>query len=100
MTKQILQIEGLDAATLLARLDSMESVINSIAQVNNTTPPPPAENEYLTRRSAARMLHISYVTLCDWTKKGLLTAYAVGNRVYYKPEEIRAAMTKKGGANV
>lgn len=50
-----------------------------------------SENEpvqYLTRRELANKLSISLPTLHDWVKKGLLKAYRMGNRVYFKSDEI------------
>lgn len=52
---------------------------------------------YLTRFEAAKLLKISLVTLHDWTQRGILKAYRVAGaatRVYYKPQEIDAAMTE------
>ncbi|MFC3809750.1 helix-turn-helix domain-containing protein [Lacihabitans lacunae] len=50
-----------------------------------------AENSYpeiLTRQQAADLLSINLSTLWAWTKSKKLTAYGVGNRVYYKYSEI------------
>ena len=51
----------------------------------------------LTRREVVNMLKISLVTLHDWTNKGVLKAYKVGNRVYYKADEVRASLVQKWG---
>lgn len=44
--------------------------------------------KYLTRQETADMLSISLPTLWDWTNKGLLTSYRLGNKVYYKSNEV------------
>jgi len=93
--KSILQIEGLEADTLLARLDSLESAIKQVAQVNNQPPQP--IKEYISRREVAKLFNISLVTVNDWTRKGLLSAYKIGKRVYYKPKEVETALVRKGG---
>lgn len=42
----------------------------------------------LTRKETAKCLRVSLVTISKWTKVGVLTSYHMGNRVYYKKEEI------------
>jgi excisionase family DNA binding protein len=61
------------------------------------------QSPYLTRKEVAEHLKISLVSLHKWTNEGLLMAYRLGRRVYYKRVEVDAALTrmpsKKGGAN-
>ena len=53
-----------------------------------------AETEYLSRTDVAKMLQIDFSTLYHWTKKGKLVAYSIGNRIYYKREEVEAAIIR------
>ena len=46
------------------------------------------EDTLLTRKETALYLRVSFPTIDNWTKKGILRAYYMGNRVYYKKEEI------------
>jgi excisionase family DNA binding protein len=46
------------------------------------------EQQYLTRKEVAEKLSISLPTLHDWVKKNILKAYRIGNRVYFKKNEI------------
>lgn len=94
MEKQILQVENIQASELLERLDKMEAAI--IALNNSQQPQQEKTNEFITRTEVAQILRISLVTVHDWTKKGLLSAYKCGNRVYYKRLEIIEALKKKG----
>jgi excisionase family DNA binding protein len=49
----------------------------------------PVEPEYyLTRTEVANLLKINITTLWNWTKKGRLKSYGIGERVYYKRKEI------------
>ena len=98
MTKTVLQIESIEATELISRLDRMESAIGALAGATpapNQTPDTLAG--YITRREVAKLFKISLVTVHDWTRKGLLSAYKIGNRVYYKRAEVEGALTKKGG---
>jgi excisionase family DNA binding protein len=42
----------------------------------------------LTRQETCEFLKISITTLWQWTKKGKIESYGIGNRVYYKKEDL------------
>ncbi|MCF4101041.1 helix-turn-helix domain-containing protein [Gillisia sp. M10.2A] len=49
----------------------------------------PKEPEiWIGRKEASEILGVTFPTLLDWNKKGILTPYKVGNRVRYKRSEI------------
>ncbi len=48
--------------------------------------------ELLTREETCKFLKINSSTLWDWTNKGKVKAYGIGNRRYYKKEEILSAL--------
>lgn len=43
---------------------------------------------YLTRNEVCEILHIDLSTLHRWRKEGVLIAYGLGNRIYFKRNEI------------
>lgn len=43
---------------------------------------------YLTRTEAADFLKINLTTLWNWTNKGKIKSYGIGNRRYYNKKEI------------
>ena len=96
MTKTVIQIENVGASDLFDRLDKMENAINALSIQPTSTATKP-ETVYITRRQVADFFKITLVTVHDWTKKGILTAYKIANRVYYKRVEVEQALTKKGG---
>lgn len=49
---------------------------------------PKEPTEYLTRNELAKLLKVDLSTIHNWTKKGKIKAYGIGNRVYYKRHEI------------
>jgi excisionase family DNA binding protein len=57
-------------------------------------------NEYLTRAELSEMLKCDLSTIHNWTKKGKLIAYGIGNRVYYKRSEVEAVMLPLGSNNI
>ncbi|AXO80033.1 DNA-binding protein [Olleya aquimaris] len=49
---------------------------------------------YLTRQETADFLRISLVSLWNWTNKGIIKSYAIGNKRYYNKQEILAILRK------
>lgn len=47
-----------------------------------------AESNLLTRSETAELLSISLATLNIWTKDGRVQQYGIGNRIYYKKDEV------------
>ena len=84
-----LVLEGVDADTLLSNFRRIEDNLSELG--DNLEPKQPAE--YLTRREVATLFSVSLPTVHDWTKKGILAAYRIGNRVFYKRAEVEAAAT-------
>jgi len=46
------------------------------------------DQELLTREEACMLLKIDSSTLWRWTNKGMVTAYGIGSRRFYKKEEL------------
>jgi len=49
----------------------------------------------LTRKEAANLLRIILPTLHHWSKTGIIQAYYLGGRIYYKEAEILMALQKR-----
>ncbi len=50
--------------------------------------------KYYTREQTAELLSVNLTTLWNWKKKGLLTPYGIGRRVYYRASDIEKAMVE------
>ena len=98
MTKKVL-IEGIEADELLTRLDKMESAINAL-NIQPQNPPPATQSDFITRAETASLFRVTLTTINDWAHKGILKAYKVGNRVYFKRAEVNNALVHKGGKYV
>lgn len=92
MTKQILQIENTNTTDFKKEiLDGVSEVLKDFA--NNLQS---KENDILlTREETAKLLSVSLVTLWDWTKKDILPAYRIGNKIRYKKSEVLNSMSKR-----
>ena len=53
---------------------------------------PKQPTEYLTRNQVKELLDVDLSTIHNWTKRGKLQAYGIGNRIYYKRCEIEQAI--------
>ena len=58
------------------------------------TQPEPEESELLTIPDICRMFGKSKQTVHQWKRKGLLPFYRVSNKIYFRKNEVLAAMKK------
>ncbi len=90
--REIVQVENISVEELTEIIadklaDKMETRIAKLISSQN-------DEELLTRAETAEFLKINSTTLWQWTKKGKVTAYGIGNRVYYKRGELKKALIK------
>ena len=90
--KELLQIENIsvDELTEIIADKLAEKIETRIAMLISSQ----NDEEILTRAETAEFLKINSTTLWHWTKKGKVTAYGIGNRVYYKKGELKKALIK------
>jgi len=85
MITKTIQIENIsvdELADLIANklLSKIEVYLDTVARKEN--------DELLTRQETADYLKVNLTTLWSWTKKGNLKSIGIGNRVYYKKQDI------------
>lgn len=81
------QIQGIDAETLLQKFESLESQIKELQAKPETS-----TEKLITRDETAKMLGVSLVTVHNWVKSNILKAYRVGNKVRFKESEVFNAL--------
>lgn len=89
MTKQILQIENTNT------LDFKNEILNGVSDVLKgfaSTLQIHDQDILLTREETSKLLSVSLVTLWDWTRKDIIPAYRIGNKVRYKKNEVLNAL--------
>ena len=91
-TRELIQIENISVEELTEIIaeklaDKLETRIARLISSEN-------DEALLTRAETAEFLKINSTTLWHWTKKGKVTAYGIGNRVYYKKGELKKALIK------
>lgn len=72
-------------------LDDLRTLLQGFVSTLTTATP---DDQLLTRDETAKMLSVSLVTLWDWTRKDLIPAYRIGNKVRYKKSEVLEALQK------
>lgn len=85
MGKEILQLENTNANDF--KNEIVKDVTNALKGYAETLRNPD-NDKLLTRQETADLLSISLVSLWDWTRKDLIPAYRIGNKVRYKKSEI------------
>ena len=90
MKRELVQIEDISVEELTEIIaeklvDKLEKRIATLISKQN-------DEELLTRTETAKILKVELTTLWSWTKKGKITAYGIGNRVYYKRGEIMKSL--------
>lgn len=75
---------------ILERLERIEIAIQNL----NVPPKNDDEEILLSRLETAKLLKINFTTLWKHTKTGKLKSYGIGNRVFYKKEEVLQSITR------
>ncbi|MBP0903557.1 helix-turn-helix domain-containing protein [Mariniflexile gromovii] len=73
--------------------DEIKALKNELKEIKDNFKPK-EQSIYLSRKEVSTMLKIDVSSCHNWTKKGILQAYQIGGRVYYKREEVEAAIVK------
>lgn len=85
-------INNMSAEQIIAQFESLQKQIMELKEKFE----PKAPTECLTRGEVAELLKCDLSTLHNWTKAGKLIKYGIGNRVYYKRQEIEASLIPLG----
>ena len=51
-------------------------------------------NEFLSRSEVAKMLGVNESTIHNWRVRGVISAYQIGGRVFFKRKDVENAMVK------
>ena len=51
-------------------------------------------NEYLSRSEVASWLGVNESTVHNWKTKGIISAFQIGGRVFFKRKEVESAIVK------
>lgn len=86
-----IQIESVSADEFFHRLTAIVQANVQPSQFKEQQQP----YEWLTRKETAQLFKISIRSLHNWNQHGLLKPYSIGNRIYYRSDEVDKALTAK-----
>jgi excisionase family DNA binding protein len=69
-------------------------VARVVNELKNEYKQVPFSDHYLTKRQLTELLTVSLSTVNNWTSSGVIQAYQLGGKVYYKSSEIECSMIK------
>lgn len=85
MSLKVLQIKEVSVEELV---DMISDRVYLKIEKRISEKPSKKEDVLLTRNDVSKYLKVSLTTIHHWTKGGVLKAYRIGNRVYYKKNEL------------
>lgn len=91
MTGKTIMIEQLEASYFVEQFEELKKEIRELKEVNKPKPP---QSDFVSRKEVAAIFKISIVTAHEWSNKGILRTYKIGNRIFYKRSEIESALTE------
>ncbi|MGL2962924.1 helix-turn-helix domain-containing protein [Flavobacterium sp. RSB2_4_14] len=96
MGKEILQLENTNANDF--KNEIVKDVTNALKGYAETLQNPDV-NKLLSRQETADLLGVSLVSIWDWTRKDIIPAYRIGNKIRYKKNEVLEALQKHNKFN-
>jgi excisionase family DNA binding protein len=78
---------------ILTTTEELRELVTDIIRSEKPNLPESTKQEnLLSRKQAAALLGITLPTLWDWTRTGKVQGYRISRRVYYKRDELDAAL--------
>lgn len=74
---------------------AIQTAVKQELERNSEFETPPQPKSLLTRKETANILGISLVTLNTYTKRGIIPSYVVGNKIFYKQDEVNSSLRSR-----
>lgn len=69
-------------------------VARVVSELKNEYKQAPFSDYFITKRQLTELLTVSLSTVNNWTRDGVIQAYQLGGKIFYKASEIECAMIK------
>lgn len=92
-----MSIKNREIRYLITEDELTETILNGVDQKLNIFEKkfqPKEPTQWLTRKEVSKIFSVSLVTIADWSKKGILKPFRIGNRVRFRRIDIENAPTK------
>lgn len=87
---KVLHVEQVSKDLIFAKFDGLFMELKEMKKHFQPKEP----TEYLTASELRKLLKISKPTEMEWRRKGVIQAYKIGGRIYYKRHEVESCMTQ------
>lgn len=87
---QLLNITPNDLADLI-----QDGIKMQLSELKKCLNPDDLQCPHLTRKQTAEFFSVSLNCVNDWTRKGIIKSYKVGQRTYFKRSELMQVMFNK-----
>jgi hypothetical protein len=77
-----------DMASIIREVVATE--LQKVKEFVSLTPREDETEKILTRDDVCKLMKVTYTTLFNWNKDGILVNHKVGRRVYYKESDVMA----------
>lgn len=71
-----------------------DDVIKKMTPILQAMITPKSKDILYTRKQLREIFHVSLVSIDAWTRTGKLKGYRIGARIYYKAEDVEAALSE------
>lgn len=69
-------------------------VARVVSELKNEYKQAPFSDYFISKRQLTELLTVSLSTVNNWTRDGVIQAYQLGGKIFYKASEIECAMIK------
>lgn len=100
--KQITQVENISGDDFKKEMKAVSNEVKQISEVLKDFMQSIKSKQtldYVTSKEAANILKVTLPTLYDWRKKGIITAYRIGNKIRFIRKELEQSLIKIDSAS-
>lgn len=87
----------MDQFVFISNKEDLKETLREVLREERTKEPELNLTIKLDRREAAKFLGVSYQTMFNWTKSGVLTEHGLGRKKFYLKQELIDAMKNEKG---
>jgi excisionase family DNA binding protein len=80
---------------ITTKTELKELISEAINSVSHNVKPNEDQPDLIDKIEVSKLLNISYSTVDNYRRKGLLKSYRIGNKVRFKRSEVIDSVTKK-----
>jgi excisionase family DNA binding protein len=98
--KQLIQVQDVSPEDLKREIsDNVTKRISEVLAEFMKDLKSKQEPEFITSKEAANILKVTLPTLYDWRKKGIISAYRIGNKIRFNRQELLDSLIKIDSAS-